>query len=513
MAGPANLVDRAIGWIAPEAGLRRMRYRAAIGVMQRNYDGADRNRLSGGWRTTSTSADAEIGKAGQLLRDRMRDLVRNNPHAANALAVLVTHAVGDGIMPRTRDPKVNALFKRWAARCDADGNLDFYGMQSLVAREMFESGDGLVRRRRRRVEDGLPVPLQLQVVETDLLDPTKDGALPGGGQAIQGIEFDGIGRRRAYWMYGAHPGQSRIAPSEATQSRAVPASDIAHVFEKQRTQVRGVPWGAPVIMALHDLASYEQAEIVRKRLEACLVGVVTGGDEADSVGMQLHGADGEGLPPGIYDVRGARVEKFAPGMFYNAVGGRDVKFSQPAATGSYESYKTSMLHTIAAGFRVPHSLMTGRLDGVNYSSSKIGLEGFKRLISAVQWQIIIPMLCEPVWNWFLEAAWLAGEIDHLDHPAEWSPPRFYSADPGRDVNAQLVAVRAGFKPLSEAIAETGYNPGEVLDQIAADNARLDELGLILDSDPRRLSQAGQAQRKPEEDEAPDDPDEEETTKP
>ena len=31
------------------------------------------------------------------------------------------------------------------------------------------------------------------------------------------------------------------------QSRPVPATEIAHVYEKQRTQARGVPWGAPVI--------------------------------------------------------------------------------------------------------------------------------------------------------------------------------------------------------------------------------------------------------------------------
>lgn len=497
-----NFIDRAIGWVSPGSGLRRARQRAAMELLTRDYDGADRGRLKSSWKTHSTSADAEIAKAGRILRDRMRDLVRNNPHAANAIAVLVTHAIGDGIVPRAKDPKVNALFAEWIRVCDADGQLDIYGIQALAARGMFESGDGLVRRRRRRAEDGLPVPLQLQVLETDLIDSTKEGTLSGGGVVIQGIEFDAIRRRRAYWMFGSHPGNSFFDPLMSIASNPVPAEDIAHVFEKQRTQVRGAPWGAPVIADLHDLASYEQAELVRKKLESCLVGVMTGGDIDDPIGMPMNGQDGKPLPAGIYNAQGERVEKFAPGMFYNAVGGRGIEFSQPAATGSYDAYKTAMLHTIAAGFRVPHALLTGNLRGVNYSSSKIGIEAFKRTISALQWQVIIPMLCEPIWRWFLEAAYLAGKIDHMNHPAEWSPPRMYSADPGRDVNAKLAEVRAGFRSLSSAIAETGYNPDDVLAEIARDNAKLDGFGIILDSDPRRISQAGQMQRQ----DAPQDKD-------
>ena len=68
---------------------------------------------------------------------------------------------------------------------------------------------------------------------------------------------------------------------------------------------------------LNDLASYEEAELVRKRLEACFVGVLTGGDEADGLGMAMPALPG-GAPvePGIYDTNGLRVEKFAPGIHF-----------------------------------------------------------------------------------------------------------------------------------------------------------------------------------------------------
>jgi len=86
---------------------------------------------------------------------------------------------------------------------------------------------------------------------------------------------------------------------------------------------------------------------------------------------------------------------------------------------------------------------------------------------------------------------------------EWSPPRFYSADPLKDVNARIKEVRAGFRSLSSAIAETGENTDDVLDEIQSDNAKLDKRGIILDSDPRRISQAGQVQQPVDTDDPPE----------
>ena len=494
MAGSRNLIDRTIGYFSPKAGVRRFARRAMLAELERSYTGADRGRLRSSLQTRTTSADAEVGAAGQLLRDRMRDLVRNNPLAANAVAVLVTHAIGDGIMPVFKDPKVKAAYDLWSKTCDADGVQDFYGIQSLAAREMFEAGEGLVRKKWRRFDSGLPIPLQLQVIEADQIDSRKDANFMGATNAIQGIEFGEDGRRKFYWLLDQHPGNKLLGGMGSMQSKAVPANEIAHVFEKQRTQVRGVPWGAPVIAALYDLEGYREAERVRKRLEACLVAIMTGGDPDDAIGVPLAGAAGQ--DPGIYDVHGQRVEKVSPGSIYNAIGGRDVKFTQPAVTGDYSSYIETEEHTIAAGFRTPHFILTGRLDKVNYSSSKVGLEVFKRMISQLQWQIIIPMLCEPMIGWFIEAAYLAGAIDSTDIEYSWVPPRFYSADPQRDLNAQKGEVRAGFKSWSAAVAERGEDPKAVATQMAEDNAMFDDLGLMLDTDPRVMSQAGQPNQQP-----------------
>ncbi len=504
----ANLLDRAIAAVAPRAALRRVAARQAFDIATRGYEGAARGRLNGSWRTPNTSADAEVGASAQQLRDRMRALVRDNPYAANALSVLVTHAVGAGIVPRSKDKAVNKLFAEWMKQCDADGHLDFHGVVSLTASEMLEAGTGMVRRRRRMAEDGLAVPLQLQVLEVDHLDGTKNGELGNGRRASYGVEYDLIGKTTAYWLFPNHPGNAFLTSTTSIASVPVPAEDVAFAFVKQRAgQTQGVPWGHAAIRRLYDLDTYEDAEIVRKKLESCMVGVVTGGDDTGGIGIPL----GDDESAGIYNADGEIVEKFEPGMIYHARGGKDIKFTQPANTANYDSYKNSMLHTIATGFRVPHAFLTGRLDKVNYSSSKIGLETYKRIVDDLQWKVIIPMICQPLWDWFCEAAYFAGKIKTRKVPVEWSPPRFPSADEAKDVAARVAAMRSGLLNPLVAIAETGYTPEEVIEGYVEWNGLLDKHGLKFDSDPRNLSQAGQTQQDATDDEPPDNGDDKDTS--
>ena len=480
-----NWLDRAIGTVAPRAGLRRILARQSFAALTRGYDGAAKGRRTDGWRAAGSSADAEIAVAGGLLRDRMRDLVRNNPHAAKAVSVLVNNIVGAGIIPRAAtgddrlDAEVNKLWEDWSTRCDADGQLDFFGLQTLACRQMIEAGEVLLRRRPRRPGDGLDVPLQIQLLEADMLDAARNGDLADGGRIVQGIEFDTIGRRRAYWLHAQHPGNTVISSRLRFDSLAVPATDVLHLYEKQRAQVRGVPWGTPVMRSLRDLDDWTQAELVRKKTEACVVGIVLGADEAE-----------QGVAPSVVDADGNRVEQFEPGLIAYARGGKDIKFNQPATTAGVAEWLRAQLHIIAAGFRLPYELLTGDLSQVNYSSIRAGLVEFRRLIDAVQWQIFVPVFCQPVWDWFTAQAWAAGRLRSPTVPVQWSPPRFEAVDPLKDAMADLLAMRSGTMTLAQAIARQGHNPDAVLAEIAAMNAKLDALGVILDSDPRKVTKTG-----------------------
>jgi hypothetical protein len=232
----------------------------------------------------------------------MRDLVRNDPLAAKAVQVLVSNIVGTGIRPRAAaaDPALNKLaddlWKRWAPRADADGHTDFHGLTALAVREMIEGGEVFALRRRRRSSERLAAPVQIQLNEADHLDGAKFDNRPDGGRIVQGIEYDALGRRRGYWMFPDHPGDAMPVFGRRFESLRVGAEGVAHLFERQRVQNRGVPWGVPAMRALRELGDWQTAELVRKKIEASMVGFVFGADE-DQQSMAPVVQDGFGTYP------------------------------------------------------------------------------------------------------------------------------------------------------------------------------------------------------------------------
>jgi len=53
-------------------------------------------------------ANTEVGASLINLRNRSRDLLRNNPYASKAIAELVGNTVGTGIVPQAKDRDAGA---------------------------------------------------------------------------------------------------------------------------------------------------------------------------------------------------------------------------------------------------------------------------------------------------------------------------------------------------------------------------------------------------------------------
>lgn len=466
-----NWLDKAIGWVSPQKGFERTRLRAAMQAM-RGYDGAKAGRRTSGWTTAGTSANAEIGPAANMLRERVRDLARNSPYIARGMDSLVANLIGSGISPATPDKAAKALWPQFVRQCDADGQLDFYGLQALVARTAKESGECLVRLRPRRPSDGLAVPLQLQVLEPDYLDSLKTGPVDA-GFCIQGVEFNSLGQRAAYWLYPQHPGDVAQLGKGMTSKR-IPADEIIHIYRKTRPgQVRGVPDMASVVLTMRDLDDYEEAELVRKKIEACFTAFVTSPEGQDATPLGQAST-----------VNGQRVESFEPGMIEYLSSGQDVKFGNPSAAGGYGEYVRARLHAVAAGMGITYEMLTGDLSQVNFSSIRAGQGEFRRAAEQWQWQTFVPMFCEPVWQAFVRAAFMAGKLKKDQIPVEWSAPRWDYVNPLDDVKADKEAVAGGLMSLSEALRRRGYEPASVFAEMAEDVRMLDDLGVVVDTDPR-----------------------------
>ena len=167
-----------------------------------------------GWNPPLENINALVASGGPKLLARARELVVTNGYAANACEAFASNMVGDGIKPSsliadaTLRDQVQRLWLAWTDEADADGLTDFYGLQAMVAREMFVAGECFVRMRPRRAEDGLLVPLQMQLLQSEMLPFEKTETAPNGNRIRCGIEFDLIGRRVAYHFRRSHPGDS-----------------------------------------------------------------------------------------------------------------------------------------------------------------------------------------------------------------------------------------------------------------------------------------------------------------
>ena len=102
---------------------------------RRMYEGARVSRLTSDWVTSGTSADAEIKGSLPRLRNRSRQLVRDNDYARQAIRAIRANVIGTGIRLQAQvqmqrgggrlDQTVNdAIENAWAlwGRCRSKGS-------------------------------------------------------------------------------------------------------------------------------------------------------------------------------------------------------------------------------------------------------------------------------------------------------------------------------------------------------------------------------------------------------
>jgi capsid protein len=84
-------------------------------------------------------------------------------------------------------------------------------------------------------------------------------------------------------------------------------------------------------------------------------------------------------------------------------------------------------------------------------------------------------------------------VTFVFQPCKWIPQGWQWVDPEKEFKAIQLAIRSGLMSRSEAISSFGYDAEDVDREIAVDNARADQLGLVLDTDPRRVAKTGVVQ--------------------
>lgn len=479
-------IDSFVGFFSPRAKFRRLQFRNAAKVLEkRGYEAASRTRRTSKWRTASTSANAETQNAIPILRDRARDLVRNDPYAARAVQLIAHNTVGKGIMANITGPEsVQNSWKSWAesTQIDWDGCQNFYGIQNLIMKSVPESGEVLVRRRRINPQNG-GLPIKLQVLESDHLVNTLFTKNPNNeNRIIQGVEVNNDDEVVAYHLYKNHPGNSGVdMPNNPLDTVRVPADDIAHIYLKNRPgQVRGVTWLAPVMIMIRDYNEFQDAMLVRQKVAACFSAFISDIEPPADTTTAADEFDLEYLEPGI-------VEHLPPG--------KNITFGSPPMppAGTYDAYVKTILHSLATGLGTSYEALSGDLAEVNFSSARMGWLEFGRNIDSWRSLMLIPQFNDKVFGWFLEAAALSG-IQTDGTSTQWTAPARQMIDPTKEIPAHIKAIRAGISTLSDVIRQYGKHPSAQFEEIKQDNEIIDKNGLILDSDPRKVTASGSLQK-------------------
>jgi hypothetical protein len=241
------------------------------------FEGAQMQRRLVAWRAGSESINRLILQGGELQRARARQLVRTNPYAANAAASFTAHAVGCGIKPSSLveddalKDQIQRLWLAWADEADADGLTDFYGLQAMAARAMFEAGECFLRFRPQRPHDELTVPLQLQMLSSEHLPLSKCETLPNGNEIVFGIELDRIGRRVTVWIDGiaasiasviAMAGDEVVMPENAMLMLHDPSGLVMGTASDMRAMAEALDrMKADMIAAYRDKSGRDDTEI------------------------------------------------------------------------------------------------------------------------------------------------------------------------------------------------------------------------------------------------------------
>lgn len=408
-----TLIDRVVNYFSPQAGNARFQARA-VQAYSGSYNGASRSKRSlSKWFTRGGSADADLNADLPTLRNRSRDLYRNDGIARGAINSTVTNVVGTGLAPQPAiwadvlgmtDDEVDAWqrdtlreFTLWAEKpeaCDLTGIQNFYGLQDLAFRSVLINGDhGVLLPERER--KGVAYKLKLQMIEADRIC-NKNGTSDS-KEISAGIQLDDDGMPVGYWVMTRHPGDGIAERNWQYVSRygsKTGRRNMLHLYERLRSdQRRGEPYLAPIIELLKQLSRYTEAELMAAVISGMFTVFVTTdpangdddvGDEAPEYALG-NGAIITGMP-------GDKPEIINPG--------------RPNAL--FDPFVEAISKQIGIALEIPKEVLFKHFTS-SYTAARASLlDAWRFYRKRRSW--LAAQFCQPIYETWLDEAVASGRI-------------------------------------------------------------------------------------------------------
>jgi lambda family phage portal protein len=466
----------------------------------RAYSGAQISRLTSDWITMSTSGDAEIRGSLKNLRNRCRQLERDNDYIQSYLREVENNVIGQGItfqaqvkmqrgnkMNDTMNDQIQSEWRRWskANSCHVAGKLSFTEIEQLLVRSAARDGELVFRKVYHKFGDS-KVPFALEIIEADRLDDDYNGLSPSGNQIRMGVELDQWARPVAYYFFTYHPGDYPFGGERVNDTGRrvrIPADEIIHPFATSRAgQTRGVPWIASAITRLRHMQGYEEAEVIAARASAAIMGFV-------------ESPDGELQGDAVQD--GERVTDFEPGVFKYLKPGEKVNVPNNARPGGqFGPFMELMLRGTASGIGLSYEGLSKDYSKSNYSSSRLSLLSDRDHWRKLQ-QWVISHFHQQVFEAWLEMAVLSGAVkipDYEINPEKYQDVRWLArgwawVDPQKEVGAYKEAILGGLTSATKVIAQEGEDVDDLYNEIANERKLAKGLDLVFDTDAKTAIKA------------------------
>jgi lambda family phage portal protein len=455
-------------------------------IAGRGFDAAIHNDLTADWLANTGPAD-QISKASlKTLRDRSRDLERNNPYVEAILAECESNVVGpSGFVVKPKPRRVDGRVKgsiaaavddqaaqkiaNWWADFQKRGNCDVTGQFSLpefarmTVRATVRDGGSLVR-----LVDGFggnSTRFGIQGLEIDALDPLYNDPSK---RITMSIEHD------QWWMPVRYHLRDirRDGHNFIVDRIPVDAEDLLHIHRPHRfSATQSPPWISPVMLALRHLNEFEHAEVVAARAEA------------ENPGFFKE--TGEGRYTGEEMEDGRLVRPSAPGQWERLPAGVDPFPLDPKhPNAGYPDFRKAVLRQICAAFPANYNIIAQDLEGVSFSSIRQGV-----LSERDQWRVIqaffIDAFLVPIYDRALLMALTSGQIEGLsvaDYPRlvhkEVSGRSWNWVDPLKDVEAKAAEVALGINSRQNIAREAGRADfAAIVAENEEDKSKLEDAGL------------------------------------
>lgn len=436
----------------------------------RNYQAAMQNRLTADWLTSKQAADTILRWQLPKLRERSRDLWRNNDYAKAFGRKLKTNVIGsqgiilqnkariaNGQLDKTANQQIEDAFERWSdpKNCTVTGRLSRHDLDKLVIENVARDGEVFIQKI-RGFDNEFGFALQLIDADQVDIDFNEDSVTR---QVIMGIEVNDYGRPVQYWLKGKN---GRFP---------VPAERMIHLFDQDRIdQHRGVPWVHTAILRLRSLGAYEEAAIIAARVGASGMGVVLKPKTDDD--KYTGETDGENLDSGAY------LDNVSPGAMLELPPGSDFKTYDPAYPASnHADFMKAVLKGAAAGLGISYNSISGDLEGVNFSSIRQGvLEDRDVYKDLTKWQSTHVHN-----NYFKEWLALAALTNQVSIPIKktaqfarpkWQGRGFDWIDPLKDAKGKETDLNNYVTSPQRIAAERGVDIEDILDDHQAFNEML-----------------------------------------